>query len=120
MAWPQLDTEVAAPRVGQLSFLPDPIDQRFVAFHHGNPDVYRKLVGLAREWKAAGHDRCSMNMLFEVLRWDDGVRTKSADGLKLNNDFRSRYARVIAANEPDLREFFETRSLSSERGVGRG
>lgn len=111
--------DVADPR-GQLSFLPDPIDQRFIAFHHANPAVYHRLVGLAREWKAAGHGRCSMGMLFEVLRYDAGLRTKSADGLKLNNDFRSRYARVISANEPDLRELFETRALASERGAVRG
>jgi hypothetical protein len=99
----------------QLSFLADPIDQAFIEFHHENPHVYRALVGLARDWKAAGHARCSMNMLFEVLRWDEGLRTKSADGVKLNNNFRSRYARIIEANEPDLAGFFETRALASER-----
>lgn len=101
----------------QLSFLPDPIDQAFVEFHHANPHVYRTLVGLAREWKAAGHDRCSMNMLFELVRWDEGIRTKSADGVKLNNNFRSRYARLISANEADLAHLFETRALASERDV---
>jgi hypothetical protein len=101
----------------QLSFLPDPIDQAFVAFHHSNPQVYRQLVGLAREWKKAGHSRCSMNMLFEVLRWDEGIRTKSADGVKLNNNFRSRYSRLISANERDLAPLFETRALASERGA---
>lgn len=102
---------------GQLSFLPDPIDQAFVAFHHANPHVYRTLVGLAREWAKAGHDRCSMNMLFEVLRWDEGLRTASADGVKLNNNYRSRYARLISANEKDLAHLFETRALASERGA---
>lgn len=49
-----------SPDLGrQLSFFPDPIDQRFVAFHQSNPHVYRRLVGLAREWKAAGHARYS-------------------------------------------------------------
>jgi hypothetical protein len=101
----------------QLSFLPDPIDQAFVAFHHANPQVYRQLVGLAREWKKAGHSKCSINMLFKVLRWDEGIRTKSADGVKLNNSFRSRYARLVAANHPDLAGLFETRALASERGA---
>lgn len=107
------------PRLGQLSFLPDPIDQAFVAFHHSNPHVYRALVGLAREWVRAGNGRCSMGMLFEVLRFDHGLRTASADGLKLNNNFRSRYARLIAANEPDLAHAFETRALATEREVVR-
>lgn len=99
----------------QLSFLPDPIDQAFLEFHHANPQVYRALVRLAREWRDAGHRRCSINMLFEVLRWDEGLRTHSADGVKLNNNFRSRYARIIAANNPDLAHLFETRALAGER-----
>jgi len=101
--------------MNQLSLLPDTIDQAFFAFHHANPDVYRALVKLARQWKAAGHDRCSVNMLFEVLRYDRGLKTATTDGLKLNNSYRSRYARIIQANEHDLRGFFETRALSTER-----
>lgn len=101
--------------MNQLSLLPDPIDQAFFAFHHANPDVYVALVKLARQWKAAGHDRCSIAMLFEVLRFDVGLKTASTDGLKLNNSFRSRYARIIQANEPDLKGLFETRSLVTER-----
>jgi hypothetical protein len=101
--------------MNQLSLLPDPIDQAFFAFHHANPDVYRSLVKLARQWKAAGHDRCSIAMLFEVLRFDVGLKTTSPDGLKLNNSYRSRYARIIQANEHDLRGFFETRALATER-----
>lgn len=101
----------------QLSFLPDPIDQSFVAFHHANPHVYRRLVSMAREWKAAGHQRCSINMLFEVLRWQLGIKTDSPDGIALNNNHRSRYSRLISANEPDLADMFELRALASERGV---
>lgn len=99
----------------QLSLLPDPIDQRFFAFHHANPHVYQALVRMARQWKAAGHHRCSIAMLYEALRFDQGLRTDSADGLKLNNSYRSRYARIIQANEPDLAGFFETRCLAGER-----
>lgn len=98
----------------QLALMPDPIDEAFFAFHHTNPHVYDELVRRAREWRDAGHDRCSIGMLFEVLRWDEGIRTTSGDGLKLNNNFRSRYVRIICANEPDLAPMFETRSL---RGV---
>lgn len=101
--------------MNQLSLLPDPIDQAFFAFHHDNPAVYAALVRLARQWKAAGHQRCSIAMLFEVLRFDVGLKTTSPDGIKLNNSYRSRYARVIQANEADLKGFFETRALSTER-----
>jgi hypothetical protein len=102
----------------QLAFLADPIDEAFYQFHHTNPDVYLTLVRMARRWKTAGHSRCSIAMLYEAARFDRGLRTMSPDGLKLNNSFRSRYARLIQANEPDLAGFFETRVLAPERRCG--
>ena len=99
----------------QLTMLQDPIDREFLEFHHNQPEVYRRLVQLAREWRDAGNDRCSINMLFEIVRYDRGLRTNQAD-FKLNNNFRSRYARLIAANEADLADAFQTRALASERG----
>ena len=101
--------------MSQLSLLPDSIEQTFYAYHQFNPDVYRALVKLARQWQAAGHDRCSINMLFEVIRYDRGLKTTSADDFKLNKSYRFHYARIIQANEADLAGFFETRALATER-----
>lgn len=95
----------------QLGLFDDPIDAAFRAFHHQHPEVYRELAALARQWKAAGHNKVGMAALFEVLRWQRGLATRDVDGFKLNNNFRSRYARLLMANEPDLNGFFETREL---------
>ena len=95
----------------QMALLPDEIEVRFVKFHQDNPKVYETLVELAREWKAAGNDKCSIKMLFEILRWQYGIRTRTAEPFALSNDFTSRYARLIAANEPDLAEMFMFRQL---------
>jgi hypothetical protein len=94
----------------QLSFLPDPLEVRFLEFHHANPHVYAALVDMAHEWRNAGHDSGSIAMFFEVLRWRVGITT-SGEQFVLNNSYRSRYARLIAANEPELRQFFHTRQL---------
>lgn len=99
----------------QLSFLPDPLEARFLEFHHANPHVYRALVEMSYEWLAAGHSSGSIAMFFEVLRWRVGITT-SGEQFVLNNSYRSRYARLIAANEPALREFFNTRQLRNEAG----
>lgn len=97
----------------QLALLADPIDESFMDFHHGNPHVYRALVSLARQWKDAGHERCSMDMLFHRLRWDYGIETRG-DTFRLNDHFTSRYARLISANEPDLAPMFATRQLRGD------
>lgn len=94
----------------QMSLLPDTIEQQFVAFHHENPQVYKALVDMARRWKQAGNEVCGIGMLFEVLRWEVGIATRG-DQFTLNNNYRSRYARLIAANEPDLADMFHMRRL---------
>ncbi|MFM1964914.1 MAG: phage Quesadilla [Actinomycetota bacterium] len=98
----------------QLALLDDPIDVRFLEFHHANPAVYDRLVELAYEWRAAGHERCSMDMLVHLVRWDYGTRTQSTDGFKINDHYVSRYARLIAANEPQLAPMFTTRALRGD------
>ncbi|HEY5316508.1 MAG TPA: hypothetical protein VIJ20_00910 [Solirubrobacteraceae bacterium] len=47
-------------------------------------------------------------MLFEVLRFETGLKTEG-DPFKLNNDYRAPYARMMMEREPDLAGLFETR-----------
>lgn len=98
----------------QLSLLEDPITARFTEFHHRNPQVYAAIVRLARQRQAAGWATGSIAQIFEVLRWESDLLTVSDDGLKLNNDYRAPYARLVMANEPDLAGFFHTRTLRSD------
>ena len=50
--------------------------------------------------------------LFEVLRWQRRMETVDpASDYKLNNNYRSFYARLLMEREPELRDFFELRSL---------
>lgn len=89
------------------------IAERFAEYHEEHPDVYRQLVALARQWKAAGHETCGMKMLTERLRWEFGLRPGVGFESGFRNDFTSRYARLIMNQEPDLDEFFEIRRLRS-------
>jgi hypothetical protein len=86
------------------------IAERFAAFHDANPHVYAELVRLCREWQAKGRRRLGVGMLWEVMRWNLALRTTS-DDFKLNDHYRSRYARLIMERELDLRGIFETRGL---------
>lgn len=88
------------------------IDDRFYWFHALNPSVYEALKQLALDAKRRGVKRYGMKALFEVLRYSHTLRTLS-DDFKLNNDFTSRYARMLMENEPELKGFFEKRELKS-------
>lgn len=90
------------------------IDERFAAYHRAHPEVYRKLVNLARQAKGAGFTHYGMKALVERLRWHMTVERKSTEPFKINNDFASRYARYIMRLEPDLAEFLEVRKLRSK------
>lgn len=102
----------AEPR--QLALLEDPLEIRFIDHHQAHPDIYWGLVGLAKQWKSAGHSRCSIDMLAHRLRWDRGTTGDQDGTFKIDNSHLSRYARLIAANEPDLAGLFIFRQLHTD------
>lgn len=89
------------------------ISEAFMAFHKLNPHIYNRLVELTRAARAAGRTHVGIGAMWERLRWDYLVSTNGAD-FKLNNNYRSRYARLIIANEPELANMFELRALRSK------
>lgn len=85
-------------------------------FHAKHPWIYTMIVRRARRLRQAGFQRYSMRTIWETLRWMSDVKLKPGeDGLKLNDHYPPRYARLVMDSEPDLKEFFELRRLGSER-----
>jgi hypothetical protein len=53
-------------------------------------------------------------MLFEVMRWNWFMTTTDPDSdFKLNNNYRSRYARKLMDEYPELDGIFEVRELKA-------
>lgn len=98
----------------QLNIFADPstIDAAFWKFHEANPGVMEQLIRMTEQLMAAGQDKTSMKMLFEVIRWKRLVRTQHSDFL-LNNNFTSRYTRILQEKRPDLAHMFDTRRIHS-------
>ena len=101
----------------QLELLPiEPVekqatlDETFEEFHERNPHIYHRLVEYALMVKRAGR-KIGMKALFERLRWDYMIQTRFKGDYKLNNNYTSRYARLLMEQEPELDGFFETREL---------
>lgn len=86
--------------------------EEFEAFHNRNKHIYKKLVEISRMAKRMGHGTYSINSLFEQLRWHYLVEHNDTQ-FKMNNNWRSLYARKIMANERDLNGFFVVRTLTS-------
>ena len=90
------------------------IQAAFEEFHSDNPWVYDELVKLARRAHSRGAEKVGIGMLVEIVRWRRYIATQDFNsGFRINNNYRSRYARMIAAREPDLRGLFDTRELRS-------
>lgn len=94
---------------------PPSLAERFRRFHADNPHVYDTLVALAREWKAKTGGKVGIAALFEVARWHMALETTESP--RLNNSYRSFYARLIMAQEPDLAEVFEVRRSAADEAV---
>lgn len=89
------------------------LDRRFTEHRQKHPEVYARLVQLARNAKAAGWQKIGIRMLWERIRWERGPKTHDEDGFYLNDQLTSRYVRAIEAENEDLRGMFETRELRS-------
>jgi len=99
----------------QASLFAPSIEWRFEAFHGRHPEVYDELVVLAYRAYGAGRRRIGIGMLFEVLRWEWTLAglPDAAEQWKLNNNYRSRYARLIMVDHPQLDGLFEVRELQT-------
>jgi hypothetical protein len=91
---------------------PPSLAEKFRRFHETHPHVYEALVELAREWQARTGTRCSIAALFERARWELALNTTETP--RLNNSYRSFYARLIMAQEPDLAGVFEVRRSAAD------
>lgn len=88
------------------------IEEKALSFHRSHPEVYSELVRLCREAKARGRRKLGIGLLWERMRWTFYIE-QDEDDFKLNNNFRSRYARWIMEREPDLDGIFDTRELQT-------
>jgi len=93
---------------------PTEADRQFLAFHEANPIVYATLARLARYARQRGRHRLGVKMLWERMRWELTIETDDATSdYKLNNNYHSRYARLLMETEADLAGMFELRALRS-------
>lgn len=91
--------------------------ERFEAFHAANPQVYRILVRLAREWiQRTGRHKIGIGALFKRARWKITISTSDPE-FKLNNNFRAFYARLIMAEHTELADVFDLRASEADEWI---
>jgi len=110
----QTPQEVPADRVNAKYKIKESIQERFLAYHAANPEVYDAIVSIARRIKERGLKKVGIGLIWERLRWLSYMKIddqQEAEKYRFPNDYRSRYARMVMEREVDLRDLFNTRTL---------
>lgn len=92
----------------------DTIEARFQAFRRGHPEVYAALREIAFSLLDQGWEHFGISTCWEVVRYRTMLGAgPGEDRFKLNDNYKSRYARLLADQEPRLAEVFHLRALRS-------
>jgi hypothetical protein len=90
-----------------------PADVAFDEYHRANPQVYTAFRRLALRLLNQGVKHYGAKAIMEVVRFQTTVRG-TGDAFKINNNYTSRYARMLMAKDERFAGFFELRSLKDE------
>ena len=104
------------PEIPALLIEPKPLTQPPAEkFHAENPHVYRSLVVMAQNFRAAyPARRIGIATLWENLRYTLMMTIVNETDFKLNNSHRAFYSRLIMAENPGLEGLFQ---LREQKGV---
>lgn len=99
------------------------IQEAFEAYHAKNPEIFKLYCRFTTELLRRGYRRISPRFVMERIRWEKMISTVPTPGsgyhvsaskpFKINNNFSSRYARLLIDKVPDLDKVFETRALKA-------
>ena len=87
---------------------------RFAQFDREHPEVWEAFKRFAWELVGVGRTHYSADAILHRIRWERTVNQQCDGGFKLNDHFSSRYARKLAAAEPEVfGKFFQFRELKA-------
>ncbi len=91
------------------------IQERFEQFHIDNPHIFNLIVEYTIKARNRGFMHYSINTVFEAIRWHMDVVTydENSPQFKLNNNYRSRYVRLLEEHYPQFEGFYFTRQLKA-------
>ncbi len=87
------------------------LDRDFKVYHQENPRVFELLRFYCAEVYRNGHRHYSIDAIMHRVRWHIDIETKDSDGYKMNNNYTSRYARLLMSTFEQLEGFFRIRKL---------
>lgn len=90
------------------------IDERFETFNRQHPDVYELFRCCAKQLLVRGVKHYGAKAIVEHIRYEKMTSSQGRPEFKIDNNFTSRFARKLIAEDGRFEEFFRTRKLRSE------
>ena len=81
------------------------LEKTFEEFHAAHPDVYKKLLYYARQWRQrrGPNAHCGITALYERARWEMWLESLDDDPPpRLSDAHTAFYARLLMKLHPDL------------------
>jgi hypothetical protein len=92
------------------------IEKAFALWHRDHPAVYAALEAAALSQQRDGAHRLGIAKLVEDIRYNPGIRPRDGEAFRLNNNYRSLYARLLVHRHPSLAPLFVLRERT-EKGA---
>lgn len=90
------------------------IDERFETFQREHPDVYDLFRSCAKQLLVRGVKHYGAKAIVEHIRFEKMTSSQGRPEFKIDNNFTSRLARKLIAEDGRFEEFFRTRRLRAE------
>lgn len=90
------------------------IDEQFAEWSRQHPDVLSMFRRFAGDLREKGHKRIGAKLITERIRFERLTSAHGASSPCINNNFTSRLARWLIAQEPSYGDFFELRVLKAD------
>ena len=89
------------------------LESKFWTYHKANPQVFNLFKHFANEARSKGYAQYSAKAIFERVRWEVSVNTNDPEKFKMNNNYTSRYARLLITSDPSFADFFRNREMKT-------
>ena len=100
----------------QSTLFENRLDQLFAEYHARNPQVFELFRKFSEQVRETGHKHFGAKAIMERIRWEVAIKTSESDGFKVNNNFTSRYVRLLERERPEFVGLFRKRKLKGGSG----
>lgn len=90
------------------------IVNNFIIYHDENPKIYELFKKYSYQLKLLGKTYYGVGAIFERIRWHVEVET-IGDEFKINNNYRSCYARLLMIEDSNFEGFFQLRKTAGKK-----